>query len=261
MEESTKKITVEKIITAATWMAIFAVWYVVTKFEMVSSTLVPSPYKVWNTFLKILREGYNDYPLWSHLRASFERLFIALAAAVVTAIPLGLLSGYFSRIRAVIDSVVEFYRPLPPLAYYTLLVLWLGIDNTSKITLLYLAGFAPVYISCVSAVTKINQDYILSAKSLGAGPKQIFYKIVLPACMPEIFIGIRTAVGVAYTTLVAAEMVAATSGIGWMVLDASNYLKSDVIFAGIIIMGITGILMDMILRFIEKKFIYWKGYI
>ena len=137
--------------------------------------------------------------------ASFERLFIALVLAIITAIPLGLLSGYSRRVRAIIDSIVEFYRPLPPLAYYTLLILWFGIDNTSKIVLLYLAGFAPIYIACVSAVTKINMDYILSAKSLGADSKKIFFKIVLPACLPEIFTGIRTAVGVSYTTLVSAE--------------------------------------------------------
>lgn len=261
MEKKETKFTTEKFITAATWAIIFGCWYIITKFKIVSPTLVPSPYKVWTSFLKILNSGYNGYPLLGHLMSSFERLFSALGIAVVTAIPLGLLSGYFRKVRAVIDSIVEFYRPLPPLAYYTLLVLWLGIDNTSKITLLYLAAFAPIYISCVSAVTRIKQDYILSAKSLGANQKQIFYKIVLPACIPEVFTGLRTAVGVAYTTLVAAEMVAATSGIGWMVLDASNYLKSDVIFVGIIIMGLTGILIDMILRFFERKIVYWKGYV
>lgn len=261
MEKVELKITTEKVLTLSTWFIIFLGWYIITKFEIVSSTLVPSPYKVWNTFLMILKNGYNRVSIWGHLGASFQRLFIALGIAIATAIPLGLLSGYFSKVKAIIDSIVEFYRPLPPLAYYTLLILWLGIDNTSKITLLFLAGFAPIYIACVSAVTRINQDYILSAKSLGAGQKQIFLHIVLPSCMPEIFTGLRTAVGVAYTTLVAAEMIAATSGIGWMVLDASNFLKSDVIFVGIIIMGITGILMDVVLRFLEKKLVFWKGYL
>jgi len=261
MEKANKKSTTEKILTAATWVVILGSWHLVTKLDLVSSVLVPSPYDVYTTFLKILNDGYNGVSLLKHLGASFERLLLALGAAILTAIPLGLLSGYFSKVRAVIDSVVEFYRPLPPLAYYTLLILWFGIDNTSKITLLFLAGFAPIYIACVSAVTKINRDYILSAKSLGASQNDVFFKIVLPACMPEIFVGLRTAVGVAYTTLVASEMVAATSGIGWMVLDASNYLKSDVIFVGILVMGITGILMDMVLRYIEDKIVFWKGHV
>lgn len=261
MEKEKKKISVEQILTIVTWLVILGGWYLVTKLGLVSKNLVPSPYKVWTSFVNVIKDGYSGTSIWAHLGASFQRLFLALGLAIITAVPLGLLSGYYSKVRAVIDSVVEFYRPLPPLAYYTLLILWLGIDNTSKITLLYLAGFAPIYIACVSAVTKINQDYILSARTLGASQNKIFFKIVLPACLPEIFVGLRTAVGVEYTTLVASEMVAATSGIGWMVLDASNFLKSDIMFVGILIMGITGILIDVLLRFLEKKLVFWKGYV
>lgn len=250
-----------KFLTAATWIIIFTTWYVITKLEVFSPTLVPSPYKVWQTFLGIVDDGYNKIPLSMHLWASFRRLFLAMFFAIASAIPLGLLSGYSNTIRSIVDSIVEFYRPLPPLAYYTLLILWFGIDDQSKVILLFLAGFAPIYIACVSAVTKINEDYILSAKSLGADNKDVFFKIVLPASMPEIFTGIRTAMGVAYTTLVSSEMIAATSGIGWMVLDASNYLKSDVIFVGIFIMGATGILIDIGLRTLEKKIVFWKGYV
>ncbi|TDO89264.1 taurine transport system permease protein [Halanaerobium saccharolyticum] len=256
-----KKNKTEKTLTFLTWGFIFFLWYVITKLNIFTPTLLPGPARVWRAFLDILANGYNDVPLWVHLGASFKRLFVALFFAIFTAVPLGLLSGYFDKVEAVIDSVVEFYRPLPPLAYYTLLVLWFGIDDTSKQVLLFLAAFAPIYIACVSAVRKLNQDFVLSAKSLGANQKNVFFKIVLPASLPEIFTGVRTAFGVAYTTLVSAEMVAATSGIGWMVLDASNFLKSEVIFVGIIIMGITGVIIDAVLRFIERRLIFWKGHI
>ena len=252
---------IDNSLTITTWIGIFLAWYLVAKLEVFSPTLLPSPLKVAKAFIELLRSGYNGVPLWSHMLASFRRLFIALALAISTAVPLGLLSGYFSKVEAIIDSIVEFYRPLPPLAYYTLLILWFGIDDESKIILLFLAAFAPIYLACVSAVSKINANYILSAKSLGASQKKVFFKIVLPASMPEIFTGVRTAFGVAYTTLVSAEMIAATSGIGWMVLDAANFLKSDVIFVGIIIMGITGVLIDAGLRFLERKFVYWKGHV
>lgn len=252
---------VEKRLTILTWSIILITWYLVTKFEVFSSTLLPSPSRVYFAFFRLVENGYNGVPLWAHLTASFRRLFLALTLAIATAVPLGLLSGYFSKIEAIIDSVVEFYRPLPPLAYYTLLILWFGIDDKSKIILLFLAAFAPIYLACVSAVSKINDNYILSAKSLGADQRKVFFKIVLPASAPEIFTGIRTAFGVAYTTLVSAEMIAASSGIGWMVLDAANFLKSDVIFVGIIIMGITGVLIDAGLRFLERKIVYWKGHV
>lgn len=249
----------EVTLTFVTWVTIFLLWFLVTNLYDVSSLLLPSPQEVWKTFITIVRKGYNNINLWQHLSDSFVRLLWAVGIAFVTAVPLGLLSGYFRKFRAIIDSIVQFYRPIPPLAYYALLILWMGIDDGSKVTLLYLAAFAPIYTACVAAVNNVNQDYILSALSLGASQKDLFVKIVLPACLPNIFTGLRTAIGFSYTTLVAAEMTAATSGIGWMVIDASRYLKSDVMFVGIIIMGVTGIMMDSGLLYLENKLIFWKG--
>ncbi|AQP52803.1 taurine ABC transporter permease [Vagococcus penaei] len=246
-------------LTYITWMVILCVWFLLTNRESVSSSLFPSPSQVWQAFVMIMTEGYNGTSFWKHAGISLYRLSLSCLLALVTAIPLGLLSGYFKAFRAIIDSIVQFYRPLPPLAYYTLLILWLGIDESSKVTLLFLAAFSPIYLACVSAVGSINPDYIYNAESLGASKKAVFFTVVLPSCLPNIFTGLRTAVGVAYTTLVSAEMIAATSGIGWMVIDASRYLKSDVMFVGIIIMGITGILLDMMLRLLENHFVFWKG--
>ena len=254
-----KKSTYEKILTIGTVLVILAIWFLVTVLGVVDQKLVPSPGSVWNALVDILQNGYKNYTLLHHLGASMERLIIAFLAAAVIAVPLGLASGYNSKIRAILEPIIEFYRPLPPLAYYTLLVLWLGIENGSKIVLLLLACFAPIYISCVSAVMKIKEDYINSAYTVGANKLQIFIYVIFPACLPDIFIGLRTALGVGYTTLVSAEMVAASSGIGWMVLDASRYLRSDIIFLGIIIMGITGILLDKSIQFIEHKIVPWKG--
>ena len=188
---------------------------------------------------------------------SMGRILLAVIFAIVTAIPLGLLSGYFPKVRAMVDSIVNFYRPIPPMAYYVLLIIWLGIDEESKVMLLFLAAFAPIYIACSSAVGRVRSEYILSAQSLGATEGQVFFKIILPACVPEIFIGLRTAVGVCYTTLVSSEMIAATMGIGWMAMDAYNYLKVDVVFIVIIVMGITGIIIDELLKLLGRKLVYW----
>lgn len=259
MSKKKNQITIENILTVGTVIFILLVWFVVTNFGFVNPKLIPTPQSVLEAFVDIIQNGYKNYSLLQHLGASMQRLFISFFFAVIVAIPLGLASGYNSKIRAIFEPIIEFYRPLPPLAYYTLLVLWLGIENESKITLLFLACFAPIYISCVSAVLKIKEDYISSAHTVGANKYQVFIYVILPSCLPDIFVGLRTAVGVAYTTLVAAEMVAAKSGLGWMVLDASNYLRSDIIFVGIIIMGVTGILLDQIIKFIEKKIVPWKG--
>lgn len=254
-----KKISIEKILTVGTVIVVFAVWYIITASGLFSETIIPSPKNVWDSFTDVLKNGYKGHSLLEHLGTSMRRLVIAYLLVVVTAVPLGLLSGYNSKIRAILEPLIEFYRPLPPLAYYTILVLWMGIGESSKLALLYLAGFAPVYISCVSGVIRIREDYINGAKTLGAGKRQIFFYVVFPAALPDVFTGLRTALGVEYTTLVAAEMVAATAGMGWLVLDASNYLRSDTVFMGVIIMGITGVLLDRVIRFIEKKVIHWKG--
>lgn len=249
----------EKYIPFGILITVLVVWYFATKLEIVSAVMIPSPGAVIAAGLDIIKNGYKGYTLLQHLAASLERLIIAFVLVLVTSIPLGLLSGYNSTVRAFVEPIVEFYRPLPPLAYYTILVLWMGIDNSSKIALLFLAGFAPVYIACVSGVRKIKEDYIYGAQTLGATSKQIFLYVVFPAALSDIFTGVRTAIGVEYTTLVAAEMVAAVSGIGWLVLDASNYLRSDIIFFGVILMGITGILLDQLVRLIERKVVHWKG--
>ena len=246
-------------ITLSIWLLVLILWFAVTKIELIPAVILPAPKEVVLTGIDIIKHGYNNISFWSHLGVSFYRLISATFFAILLGIPLGLLSGYSQKVHAVIDSFVQFYRPIPPLAYYTLLVMWMGIGQASKIMLLFLAAFAPIYISCIAATNKINPNYILSAQTLGANRKQIFKTIILPACLPEIFTGIRTAVGVSYTTLVAAEMVAATSGIGWMVIDASKYLKSNVMFFGIIIMGLTGILIDFGLQKLERKLVFWKG--
>lgn len=252
-------------IKSTTWIsvgavaAILAVWAIVSAVNGDKMLVVPSIQAVGRALISISTEGYKGTTLLGHLLASFYRLFTAFGLAVVTAIPLGLLSGMNAKIRAALEPIVEFVRPLPPLAYYTVLVLWMGIDNGSKIMLLYIACFTPVYIACVSAVTKIPEAYVNVARTLGANRSQTFLRVILPFTAPDIFTGVRTSIGHGYSTLVAAEMVAAASGIGWMVLDASNWLRSDVIFAGIIVMGITGIVIDGLLRLAEKKLVPWKG--
>lgn len=251
----------ELFITGITVGVIFLTWYFVTNYTSISSILLPSPQETWKSFLSVAKDGYgaNQDSLAVHLLSSMQRLLIAFGLVIVTAIPLGLISGYFPKIYAFLNPVIEFYRPLPPLAYYTLIVLWLGITETSKVTLLYLAGFAPVYIACVSGVRKIREDAVNGAYMLGANQKQFFFNVILPAALPDIFTGVRTAIGVEYTTLVAAEMVAAKTGIGWLVLDASNWLKSDVVFFGVIIMGITGIILNQSILGLEKLLVHWNG--
>ncbi len=246
-------------ITLTAWIILILAWYLVTRYNLISSTVMASPKEVIDSFVELLKEGYNGISIWTHIYVSLKRLFIAVIIAIITAVPLGLLSGYIPSFRAAVGSFINFYRFIPPLAYYMLLIIWMGIGDSSKVMLLYLAAFAPIYLVCVDSVGDVKKEYILSAMSMGASGRDIFFKVILPATLPRIFTGVRTAVGFAYTTLVSAEIVAAVSGIGWMVLDAQRFFKIDIIFIGIIIMGITGLLIDLIIRKIGDNFIFWKG--
>lgn len=238
---------------------VIALWFVSTNLDWVNPLFVPSPQSVWVAFTDILQNGYKGRSLLAHIFSSLWRLGLAFSLAFVTAVPLGLASGYFKPIQAILDPFIEFYRPLPPLAYYTLLVIWLGIEDESKIALLFLAGFAPLYIAMVSGVRRVPRDRINASLSLGASQWQVFIHIIFPSCLPELFTGLRTALGFMYTTLVAAEMVAAVSGVGWMVLDASKFLRSDVMFVGILLMGVIAILLDVGLRWLQLRQLPWIG--
>jgi taurine transport system permease protein len=249
----------EPLLTGLTLISIFFAWYAIARFRVVPELFVPHPASVWEAFWDIATEGYRGSSLVRHLADSLYRVVAGFLLAVATAVPLGLAIGYSTRVQAVFDPLIEFYRPLPPLAYYTLLVIWLGIENASKIALLYLAAFPPLSVSAMAGVRGVSQERIQGAQSLGASRWQVFRHVIFPSCLPDIFTGMRVSIAFTYTTLVAAEMVAATSGVGWMVLDASKFLRSDVIFVGNIVMGVTGIALDRLIRLAEARIVPWKG--
>lgn len=240
-------------------ISVFILWEMGGRLHWFNPIFIPSPEMVWSAFQEILQEGYKGQSLGFHIWASMQRLFIALVLAFVTAIPLGIVCGSSRLLLAIVDPFIEFYRPLPPLAYYTLLVLWFGITDVSKVALLFLSAFPPLFIAAVFSVQRIPRDRLNGAKSLGASSWRLFVYIIFPSCLPDLLVGLRTSVGVAYSTLVAAEMVAAISGIGWMVLDASKFLRNDVIYVGIIIMGSIAIVMDYYIRWVLARTSPWVG--
>ncbi|RDU72438.1 taurine ABC transporter permease [Helicobacter aurati] len=227
--------------------------------DFVSPQLLPKPSSILLCLQELLIDGYKDVSLLEHLGMSLQRIFIAFLLAAFTAIPLGMLSGLNAYIRAIVEPAIDFLRPLPPLGYYTILILWLGIDEESKICLLFLSAFAPLYVASLRGISRVKKDYILLAQSLGAKNGQLFLFVLLPASLSDIFTGLRIALGATYSTLVAAEMVAAQSGLGWVVLDASKFMNTDIVFAGVILIGLTGLALDRLLGLLKHFYIHWEG--
>jgi len=248
----------ETLITTATLFVIIVVWNEIARNEWLPRIFVPSPMDCINALWETSTVGYHGKTIWAHNMYSLGRVMLGWVIACIVAIPLGYAMGLSSKVNAIFDYLIEFYRPLPPLAYYTLLVLWFGIGELSKVMLLFLSAIPPITIGCSQAVRELSPAVIQAARSLGANSRQIFFKIILPGTTPEIITSIRISLGFTYTVLVAAEIVAATKGIGWMVWDASKFLRSDLIFIGIIIMGLTGILLDAIIRIVGRYLLRWK---
>ncbi len=236
-----------------------AAWFAVTELGWIRPLFLPSPRAVWAQFVAYLTGAANDQPLWRHFASSLLREFAAFAAACATAIPLGLAMGLSRFVRGVFDPPLEFYRPLPPLAYLPLVIIWFCIDELPKVLLIYLACFAPLALAARSGMKAASQEQIQAAASMGATRWQLIRHVILPAAPPEILVGMLIAVGFGWTTLVAAEMVAASVGLGQMVLNASNFLRTDIVVMGIVVIGVVAYLFDLLKRWVERRLLPWKG--
>jgi taurine transport system permease protein len=246
-------------ISAVTIVVLLTTWWLSTHFHLVTPLFLPSPEEVITQFVAVFAEGYANASLWEHVSASLIRITGAAALALVLGVPIGLLMGLNRWAKGIFDPPIEFYWPLPPLAYLPLMIIWLGIGEGSKITLLTLAMFAPICLSAQAGVRSVPLERINAALSLGASQWQVFRHIFLPSALPEILTGLRIAVGVGWGTLVAAELIASTRGIGFMILSASHFLATDVVFVGIIIIAAWAFAFSYAIRWLEKVLIPWKG--
>jgi len=247
------------VVSLVTVLAFAGLWFAATNLHWIKPLFLPSPQAVYQKFIFVATEGFANSTLAEHTGISLLRVFGAFALACVTAIPVGILMGVSRITRGVFDPPIEFYRPLPPLAYLPLIIIWFGIGEFSKVLLIYLAIFAPLAIAARSGVRSVSIEQIHAAYSMGASRTQVVFHVILKAALPEIFTGMRIGIGVGWTTLVAAEMVASTSGLGFMVLNAAEFLSSDVVIMGIIVIGIFALCFDVLMRYIEKALVPWKG--
>ncbi|WP_231566302.1 MULTISPECIES: taurine ABC transporter permease TauC [unclassified Serratia (in: enterobacteria)] len=247
-------------LSVATLLGILLLWWGVTAMQFISPLFLPAPQQVLHQLMTIASpQGFMEATLWQHLAASLGRILVALLAAVMIGIPVGIAMGLNDKVRAVLDPLIEIYRPVPPLAYLPLMVIWFGIGETSKILLIYLAIFAPVALSAVAGVRSVEQVRTRAARALGASYWQVVRFVVLPSALPEILTGIRIGLGVGWSTLVAAELIAATRGLGFMVQSAGEFLATDVVVAGISVIAVIAFGLELGLRALQRHLTPWHG--
>ncbi|MEG1695499.1 MAG: taurine ABC transporter permease TauC [Acinetobacter sp.] len=240
-------------------LSVLVIWYLITALKIVPSLFLPSPQAVWQKFLEVSQQGFMKATLWQHLAASISRVLLALVAAIAIGVPLGLWMGLNKWVRAVLDPLVELLRPIPPLAYLPLLVIWFGIGETTKVLLIFFSILAPVIISSTHGVLSHQLNRERAALSLGASQPQVFWHVILPTALPHILTGVRIGLGVGWSTLVASELVAADRGIGFMVQSAAQFLITDTVVLGIIVIAIVAVSFELFLRWLQKQLSPWYG--
>ena len=277
-------------IVGSTFWSVFAVvalltlWWASARFEWTDAIFLPGPQSTYVEFLKVscLYEsapnaflpavedwqalldkgectGYRNITLAEHLRASFSRIAWGFTVGTLVGIPLGLAMGLSNSLRGIFDPIVEFFRPIPPLAFIPLVILWFGIGEFSKNLLLFLAALWIMAIAARSGVLGVKLSKVHAAYSLGASKSQVLRKVILPNALPDIFVGMRVALGVCWGTLVAAEFVGAQEGIGIMLWIAQKFFITEIVLIGIVLIGVIAVAMDLMMRWLEGVLIPWRG--
>jgi len=246
-------------ISAVTAVALLALWFSVTRAELVTPLFLPPPADVVSQFFAVATDGFAGATLWEHTLASLLRVVVALGLVVITAIPIGLLMGVNRWFKGVFDPPIELYWPLPPLGYLPLIIIWFGIDEAAKILILFLSMFAPLVIATQAGVRSVPVQRVHAAYSLGASRAQVFWHVIARGALPEILVGLRIAIGCGWSTLVAAEFVAASRGLGFMIMSAARFLVTDVAIMGILVIAALAFAFMFTALALERLLVPWQG--
>lgn len=242
-------------------LILILVWQGLSSVQVIPSYKLPSPVEIVLGFRDILIVGVPPgHLLHNHMLYSLYRVALGYAVAALLAIPLGLLMGWSPGLLRMIRPLFELVRPIPPLAWIPIAILWFGIGIKSAAFIIFLGAFFPILLNTISGVLSINPILIEAARTLHAKEKDIFSKVLLPGAVPSIFVGMRIGIGIGWMTLVAAEFTGVKEGygLGYMIMTARDIQRPDEILAGMLVIGVIGLLIDIGLRAAESKTIKWQ---
>ena len=247
-------------VSVATFLVLLGLWWLAARMEVVSPIVLPSPQAVLAKFFSVWSDGFEGATLSQHLIASVGRVLAALLTAAVTGVILGFAINLNQTARGILEPVIEFYRPIPPLAYLPLVIIWCGIGEFAKILVIYLGILPSIVIATSDGLRSVAQDRVNAALSLGASRLQVIALVLFPHALPSILTGIRIGLGTGWATLVAAELIAATQGLGFMIKGAADFLVTDVVILGILVIAIVSIGMELLLRLLQRLAVPWQGH-
>lgn len=239
--------------------ACLVLWCILSYGGVVSPGFLPSPTGIAERFIELTRNGYANSTLWQHIFDSVYRTLTGFVLGVAAGTPTGLLLGYYRRFDESVGPIFSFLRPIPPIAYTPLFVLYLGIGDASKIVLIFIGAFLYMLLSAQAGVRNVPEVLVRAGKNAGLSGAGLFVKVIVPGSMPGIMTGARTALSVSWALVVAAELIAAQAGLGYMVSSAGVFFDIRTLFVGIILIGIVGLILDRTILAIEHKLLHWQG--
>ena len=241
------------LLVLAPWAAIVALWYAVHYSGLVNPALVPTPDAVAKQFIQLAQQRL-PLDIW----VSTRRVFLGVAFGILFAVPVGFVLGWYRETRRFIDPLLNFFRALPPIALIPLVIVYFGIGELAKVVILFYASFFAGVIVMYEGIAQISPIYIRVARTLGARDDEIFLKVIVPLAVPHMLTALRVALGVAWATLVASELIAAQTGLGSLIQNAAAFFQLDTIYVGIICIGFIALIMDLVLRAVARRLVAWQ---
>lgn len=246
-------------ISLASLAVALVLWQLVTAAGLLTPNQLPSPARMVETFLSFFERGYQGHSWWEQIGSSLFRVFAGFALGVLVGVPLGLLMGMSKVVDAIVRPFVAFMRPIPMIAFIPVVILYFGIGELSKVLLIFASVFFYTTMNCAAGVASVPKTLILAGRNMGLRGWSLFRQVIVPASLPSIMNGIRLAAAVAWLLVVAAELVAAQSGLGYMILDASTFFRIPYVFLGIWFIGIIGLSIDTLFAVLTRRVVHWEG--
>ncbi|GMU71010.1 MAG: ABC transporter permease [Burkholderiales bacterium] len=242
------------LLAASPWVLVVALWYAVAWSGFINPALLPTPHQVAAKGWELL----TTQRLPIDILMSTQRVAIGVALGIALAVPVGFLLGWYRDVRRFLDPLLNFFRALPPIALIPLVIVYFGIGEPAKIVILFYASFFAGVIVMYEGIAQISPIYVRVARTLGATDSEIFRRVIVPLTVPHMLTALRVALGVAWATLVASELIAAQQGLGALIQNASSFFQLDIIYVGIICIGLIALAMDLVLRAITRRLVAWQ---